>query len=430
VPNANRLLAALTAALAVAACAGPALAPLSGAMLSDLTQRAEAARELSFAAPVEAWGVPPTSVSRLLRDELEAGWSEADLRRAEGLALALGLLPAGTDLRRALLAFQSEAVAGFYTPIGGQLYVVVEPGRPDSLSPADRTVVVHELVHALQAEHTRLLEVTLGLDDQDDLGFALGALLEGDALWASFRDRELHEAVSATPASDFAAEFELEWSAAPPSGVPRLIRDSFLLQYPSGYSLVEELLEQGGVAALDAAERDPPLSSEALLHTERYLDPSLRRPLALPVLEGAAVAPECRELARNTFGELGLRIWAQEAGVAATRAAGAADGWDGDRVLLLSCPAGEVFVWVIDFDSVVDAAEFERETGIVALGRDGLDVERNGARVLVSRGLSPEGLRVAWAAPVERFADLDAFLAARPEVLERARERRSGAGGR
>jgi hypothetical protein len=414
-------------AFGAVACVSARISPLPEALLDELTARAEFARNLRFEAPVSAWGVPEEGVAALLRRELEVGWSEADLRRSEALGVELGLLPPGTDLQRALLSFQSEAVAGFYTPLADALYVVAPAGRLASLTGADRAIVVHELVHALQAQHTRLLDVTLGLDDHDDLGFALGALLEGDALWASFRDRERFESIAKTPAADFSAEFALEWSAPPADGTPRLIRDAFLIQYPTGYTLTEALIEQGGLAALDAAEADPPLSSEMLLHPERYLDRAQRRPLSLPILDPVRVAPGCEPVARNRFGELGLRIWALEGGRPSAQAEAAADGWDGDGALLVECSAGSAFAWVIDFDTEVDAAEFEREARLAVGDRARVAVERAGARVLVSRDLPPGGSAAALRSPVERFGNLAEYLEARPDVLERARERRDRA---
>ena len=422
-------------ALAAFACLTPAPAPLPDDLLEELSGRAEAARRLEFRAPVAAWEVEPGAVGRLLRDELAVGWSDAEVRRAEALGVAAGLLPAGTDLRRALLAFQTEAVAGFYTPIRDALYVVATPGRTTP-GPEERAVIVHELVHVLQAQHTALLDVTLGIDDQDDLVFAVGALLEGDALYASFEDQASHESIARTPASAFAASFEVEWAAAPPSPVPRIIREAFLVQYPTGYALAEALIEPGGMAALDAAERDPPLSSEMLLHPERYLDPTLRKPLSLPRLAPGAFGPGCTAIAANTYGELGLRVWGVEGGRPRARAEAAADGWDGDRALLLDCPTGRAFAWVVDFDAPVDAAEFEREAQSVAAvpGPDGADagpgrwhVERRTARVLLSRSLGAEGRETAFAAPTDRYDDLDAYLRAHPEVRVRAEERRARA---
>ena len=58
--------------------------------------------------------------------------------------------------------------------------------------------------------------------------------------------------------------------------------------------------------------------------------------------------------------------------------------------------------------------------------RDGLEVLRAGSRVLISRGLSEAAQSAALALPERRFADLASYLAARPEVMERAARLRAG----
>ena len=62
---------------------------------------------------------------------------------------------------------------------------------------------------------------------------------------------------------------------------------------------------------------DPPLASQEVLHPEQYLDPSRGGPLLFLWLEAERIAPssECTATGANTFGEFGLKIWAQERGV-------------------------------------------------------------------------------------------------------------------
>ena len=85
------------------------------------------------------------------------------------------------------------------------------------------------------------------------------------------------------------------------------------------------------------------------------------------------------------------------------------------------------FAWLLQFDGVRDADEF------AALAaprlRPGEDLAREGRRLLLSRGLAPDARRAALAAPADSFADLDAYLAARPEVLARAERLRRVARG-
>lgn len=421
-----RWLAAAGAALAVA-CAALGPRPLPDALLAELVARAEHARGLRFPAPVRAELLPPRRVRATFEAEIDAAYDPEDFARAEALAEALGLLPPGTALREALLEFQSGAVAGFYTPLRRRLYVVRRGAfarRPD---PGEGLVAVHELVHALQDAHSAVPRVLLGLDDHDDLAFALGALLEGDSLWAAFRDQSADGGPAPPSAAALAAELRLEGEDAS-AAVPRLLRESFLLQYPHGYAIAEALAARGGTAALDAALRDPPLTSEEVLHPELYLGPEPRPALAWLALDERTPGLEgCRFSESNGFGELGLRIWALERGASEPRAEGAAQGWDGDRAALLDCGAGPGFAWLLQFDAEADAAELQ------SLGATSAEValERSGRRLLLSRGLDAPARRAALAAPERRFADLDGYLAARPEVLERAALRVArGTGGR
>jgi len=420
-----RPLAAAAAVALAAACALVGPQPLEAELLAELAGRAERARGLRFPTPMVAERLPASRVRGVLASELDAAYLPEDFARAEAIEHALGLLPPGIGLREALLDLQAGAVAGFYTPLRRRLYVVADGPFGARLPEDAASVAVHELVHALQAVHGPLLEVLLGLDDHDDLAFAIGALLEGDALWATFRDQAERLGTPAPRAADFAAELRLDDPEAPGAEAPRILRESFLLQYPLGYALAEALAERGGTAALDGALADPPLSSEALLHPERYLAQPREAVPWLPLTAPDLAPPGCRPVASNVFGELGLRIWARERGVSEARAKGAAEGWDGDGAVVFECAEARPFAWLIQLDGAADAAELARVAAAAAL--PGTDLDRSDRRVLLSGGLEPDARRTLLAAPERRFDDLAGYLAARPEVLERAARLRARA---
>jgi hypothetical protein len=422
-------LAGLAPALA---CSGPGeRTPVPSERLAVLAGRVEVARELRFRAPVEAESVTHDGVPALLEAELDRATPPDQLRREEALAKALGLLPPRADLRTILLAWQAQAVAGFYSPASARLYVV--EGAAAAGGGEESGVLVHELAHALQDQHTRLLAARVGLQANDDLQFALGAFLEGDALWTELRDEALNKGFPQSTGDDFAARFAVD--APDGADVPRILRESFLQQYPLGYGLAHELVARGGVAALTAALADPPLSSEELLHRERYLVPSARRALAWFPEPAERFAPEsgCELLASTSYGELGLGVWLREAGSADAEAARAADGWDGDRAWLLDCERGPVVAWLLQFDTPEDAFELEAlavraDWAARAEPVGPFVIERSEARVLLSSGLEAEGRRelLERLAPV-RYAGFSALLRDQPEVLERAERQRAGA---
>ena len=410
---------------AVLACAPGAPAPLPPEVLQTLEARTERARGLLFSEPVQARLVSRGDVEALLSQEIGKLYTPELRRTDERVKKTLGLLPADADLWGALLEFQSDALVGFYAPLDGQLYLVAEPGREgdEALLGGDvERVLVHELVHALQATHTDLIDVALALLDHDDLAFAIGALLEGDATWTGYRDEALSYALPMPRPEEVASEFEADWSATAYRGVPRLVREALVLQYPAGYALVTQILDAGGIAALDAALRDPPLTSEEVLHPEHYLDPSRRGPLLFLQLEAERIAPssDCTAIGANTFGEFGLRIWAKERGVRETEAAALAEGWDADRAVVFDCPQGRAFAWLMQFEAEARAREFAEVARRVA--RSSTRVDDWGTRVLLWANLARGGREVALLeTESEIYRDLDQYLDARPEILERAR---------
>jgi hypothetical protein len=427
------------AALGLALCCAPLPGEVPPTLeLDALRARTERARGLRFVHPLDATLLDPDDVSHELARQLDAVFPAEDMARAGAAAETLGLLPAGTDLRRELLAFQGEAVAGFYTPVDRRFFLVTEPelARQGEL-PVPEDVVVHELTHALQAEHFGLLDVVLGLENQDDLAFALGALLEGDALRTAWRDAELEYGTSGPTAAQFALVLNPLAAEVDYPGVPRAIRERFLLQYSAGYALVEALAAQGGSERVDAALRDPPLSSEQLLHPERYLDRARRDPprfLELP--EGGFFPdPACAEIHRETLGELGIAVWLRERFGTDSDVQWAAEGWGGDRLVVLECPAGRAFAWLLRFDREQDQREFETVArqairGLQETGRLLAEPEITSGRtgLLVSAGLDARAQgEILGRARETVHPSLEAFLAAHPEVLARAEELRERA---
>jgi len=380
---------------------------------------------------VDAYAVRPDQVPALLQRELDRLVSPAQFQHEQALLQALGLLPPQVDLRKAVLRLQSGALAGFYTPVADRLYIVLDTaGSVLTRDGPLAEVLVHELAHALQAQHSHLLEVGLGIESDQDLAFALGALLEGDAVLTELRDaqRSFHEPIP--DAAGFRLLFREELDLPDLEAAPRWVRETLLGQYPSGYALVTQLVRRGGMPALDAAWSDPPLSSEELLHPRRYLDRSLRRPLRDLRADAARFAPDggCGVVAQGSYGELGLRVWAAERGASGERAAAAADGWDGDRAWLLRCPGGPALAWVIHFDTLAEAREFARLAGGLAAEGEGgkvRRVDRSGVRVLLSSGLRAAGRTWLLEAHAGRlYTDLSTWLESHPEVRERARSLR------
>jgi hypothetical protein len=389
-------------------------ARLPGSELAPFAARVEAVRGLRFAHAAEGWRVPERALAEILERELDRSASRAEIARDAQLAASLGLMPRGFDLRAALLAFQAANAAGFYSPQDDRLYVVAG-GASAGAGDAD-ALFVHELAHALQAQRSGLLEILLRLRGREDLGFALTALLEGEATLVEVSDAAARSEVARPTPTELAVRFP---TAAATPELPRVAAEALLAAYPLGYALVDGLVARGGTSALDAAYQDPPLTSEELLHPERYLEGG-REPY-----EEFPVEPRlrsCRARSTSCYGELTVRAWLEEQGAGAASAAAA--GWDADRAWLFDCGTRDASAWLLEYDDEREARELERELRALApaSGGEALELRQKGARLLVSQGLSEaqQSELLALAGPRE-FPDLAALLAAHPELRRRAR---------
>src|SRR5262249_1959000 len=114
------------------------------------------------------------------------------------------------------------------------------------------------------------------------------------------------------------------------------------------------LANDGGWEALDEAYRNPPLSSEQIIHPEKYkAKPDLPTEIDLGKLDPG---PGWKEVGRNVVGEMTLGVLLGRHG-----GTNAAAGWDGDRFAVFEQPGGRLgLVWMTTWDTEDDAGEFLR----------------------------------------------------------------------
>ncbi|PYS80578.1 MAG: hypothetical protein DMF67_19995 [Acidobacteria bacterium] len=119
--------------------------------------------------------------------------------------------------------------------------------------------------------------------------------------------------------------------------------------------------------SVDDVFRRPPISSEQVLHPEKYLANEQPREV---VLDDQSFADEGWRLTATTpLGEVGVRGLLL-AGVPAEEARRAAAGWGGDRTYLFEREGrAPLFVWKTVWDTGRDAQEFFRAYNALLAGR-------------------------------------------------------------
>lgn len=346
-----------------------------------LSRLLERVRGLKFKRPVPSQHLPADAALVRIVGLVDQDTPPERLRSEERLLRALKLVPIDYDLRAGLFALLSEQVAGFYDPYRKQFVIVDFPaGHPMSsvATAAIEPILVHELDHALNDQHFDILAMlrVKQLADYGDELLARHALAEGDAMLAMVLAQAAAGGVTLTP-ENLPIEAVLKSVEAGVEGspqmklAPEIVRASVLEPYRLGLTLTASAWKQGGWAAVDALWKNPPDSTEQLLHSERRGD----RPQRIPP---SPVPTASRQVATLQLGELGLRILLGTVS-AKEAAAAAAAGWDGDRIDLIENADGEPTLRVASlWDSVDDAREFATAIAPLCRCEPELDPKRAG----------------------------------------------------
>ena len=273
------------------------------------------------------------------------------------LLKALGLVKPDQSLRQLYLDLIDSQVAGFYRPEDKTLYVV---SRTGAINGADKITFAHEYDHALQdANFPGVFDAQKDLLDQSDQAMARSAVFEGDATllmtqWAipNMKPAELQDYVKA--GSDPEAMAVL-------ARTPQVLVDGLLFPYTSGLNFLTGKQTAGGWSAVDAVYKALPVSTEQVLHPEKY--DAGEAPVTVEIPTDtllSALGSGWTVTIQDTFGEAQTASWLRQSGVPAADATDAAAGWGGDRLAVLDGPGDSwAVVMRTAWDTEADAQAFE-----------------------------------------------------------------------
>ena len=399
--------------LAPAACApreAPGMKPLTAeelaAMASAARDKAERVRGLTLpAAGVKEAVATRVEVAAYLDERLTETGARAQIALAGRMYEDLGAVAAGTDLVEVVERITGEQIAGYYDWEKKTLYLA--DWMPRILQ---EPVLVHETTHALQDAHFGLGRFMTPIAGADDAQAAIQAVIEGDAMLTMVEDylpkgegvrRELAYGMMVAATEQQIAGLD----------APRVVTEGLVFPYTAGMQLVRSVWKGGGWAAVNRLYEDVPLSTEQVIHPERYLETPRDLPQRVTVTVPSALAAAGWSVAyRAPQGELGWRI-VLSAALERAVAAKAADGWDGDEAVLLEREAGGPTITLVAsvWDDEREAEEAEaalRGTKVppTAVVRDGARVAGLwGEAVADAEGLARDVLATMKADEVATF---------------------------
>ncbi|HEX8749104.1 MAG TPA: hypothetical protein VF717_18150 [Pyrinomonadaceae bacterium] len=327
------------------------LSPELRAMRDRAMRESSGLRGLSFSGEVgmtelSGWeyGKRTTEMADVLGGE--------EMRAFGRLAAAGGVLPEGTDLATLAGSFAAVSAAATYSPLDKQVLLVDKT--------ADRYLLAHEFTHALQDQHFDLMKLLVVRPYDLDRMEALFAVIEGDAMNVQRRleegdayGRKSLEEITRQERERFQVYRKEAGQLFPP-----LLIETFSFRYRDGARFVEEARRKDGERGVNELYSRTPLSSEQILHPEKYFQNE--RPRQVGLDEAAFVSSGWRLVTSTPLGEIGARGILM-AGINEREATRAAAGWGGDRAFLFEREGAlPLFVWKTTWDSGRDAEEFFR----------------------------------------------------------------------
>ena len=321
-----------------------AIVSTTAAMLKETSEL----RELSILKAVKSGAQSRADIERMVVKNLDTQTTPAEMHAAEVLLKGFGLAPKNFAYRDFLIKLMAEQVAGYYDPKAQQFYLA-DWIELDGQKP----VMAHELTHALQDQHFNLKRFEKWPKGDSDAKLAAHALIEGDATLAMMHYLTKHPMVAL---AFFRSSQDIE--SAQYEKAPRALKQSLLFPYQEGLAWATQVYKRGGWQMISQAFNKLPLSSEQILHVDKYFAYEVPQKLTLPDLK-VTLGPTWKRIDHDVNGEWGLFLILDEYLNNASLSRKAAAGWGGDRFALYETDSGEIFVaQLTSWDTPLDAREF------------------------------------------------------------------------
>jgi hypothetical protein len=220
-------------------------------------------RELAILRPVRSGAQSRSEIEGMLIKNLNDQMTPAEMHATEVSLRKFGLAPSDFDYRSFMIKLLTEQVAGYYDAKAQEFHLAdwleLEGQKP---------VMAHELTHALQDQHFNLRRFEKWPHGDSDAELAAHALIEGDATLAMM----IYMAKNPLVALAFSRSLTTGVATEQYDQAPRSMRESLIFPYLQGSEWATQLYRKGGWTMVSNAFTRLPLSTEQILHPEKYFN--------------------------------------------------------------------------------------------------------------------------------------------------------------
>ncbi len=243
--------------------------------------------------------------AKMVEEGVQEAENDKDVHAAELTLKMLGLAPWDFNLARESGDLMTEQAAAFYDFKKKRLFILdtTEEGNEQ------RIALVHELAHAL-ADQQYSLKKYMDKADTDDATMARQSVVEGQASWLSWAYLSLLANGRAEVPRDLVDQLA---DAVGGTGeefpvlarVPLYLRESLVFPYSEGMRFQDSVYRADGMESFDLLFKDPPRSTEEILHPETYRTGPAPTEPELPKLNDELGKKEAHRFKKLADGDVG-----------------------------------------------------------------------------------------------------------------------------
>jgi hypothetical protein len=274
--------------------------------------------------------ISKNQVNQFLKDRIKQEADPEDLRIEELSLKKFGFVPQDFDLAKTEVELLTEQAAAFYDYHKKKLYIT-------DWAPKDmrEEALIHELAHALADQNFHLERFIRKGGDDDDLSMAREAVMEGQATWLMSEtvERRAGQTLKGSPEAveSMSRSMDSDGKEYPVfDSSPLYLRRTLVFPYTQGLLFQNAVVEKLNRAAFAEVFRRPPVSTQQILHPEKYFEHEVPTHPALPRL---SAGKGYKKLTAGTMGELDHALLLEQF-LDAKRAAEIAPHWRGGEYAL------------------------------------------------------------------------------------------------
>ncbi|HET6669455.1 MAG TPA: hypothetical protein VFH15_04405 [Pyrinomonadaceae bacterium] len=321
------------------------------AATTTILEQTSEIRELPILRPVKSGAQSRAEIERMIIKNQREQTTPAEMHATELVLKKLGLVPVDFQYAPFIVKLLTEQVAGYYDPRVQRFYLAdwieLEGQKP---------VMAHELAHALQDQHFNLRRFEKWPKGDSDAELAVHSLIEGDATLAM----TLYMAKNPLVALAFVRSISATNTTSEQfKQAPRALRETLLFPYEQGSEWASRMYKRGGWTLVSSSFTKLPLSTEQILHPEKYLSYEAPVKIDLPDLHGV-LGPGWKKIDADVNGEWSFYLILDQFLNSPAESKRAAAGWAGDRYALYLGPKADeaLLVQRTTWDTEADAREF------------------------------------------------------------------------